>query len=65
MFECIRKTNGQYDVSSIRILLDTSSIELFIEDGKEVIITRFYIVGNLSLMTSVGIEDVVIKEVRI
>ena len=65
MFDCVRKTNGNYDNANVRILLDTSSIELFIEDGKEVISTRFYIDGNLSLITSIGVEDIVVKEVKV
>ena len=63
MFDCVRHTNGGYDNCSIRILMATSSIELFVENGKEVISTRFYIDGNLSLIASQGIEEIVVKEV--
>lgn len=63
MYECVRHTNSRYQKASIRILLDTSSIEMFIEDGKEVISTRFYIDGDLELVASNNIEDIAVKEI--
>ena len=63
MFDCIRRTNARYKSAQVRIILDTSSIEIFVDNGKEVITSRFYIDGNLALKASAGVEDIVIKEV--
>ena len=48
-YQCARWTNSPYPEADILILLDTSSAEIFVEGGKEVISTRFYIDGRLSL----------------
>ena len=63
MFYCVRQTNHSYQNASLRILLDTSSLEIFVEDGKEVISTRFYIDGDLSLIASNGINELTVKEI--
>ena len=65
MFDCIRRTNNRYDNCHLRILLDTSSIELFINDGKEAISSRFYIDGILHMENSKDIKNIVIKEVDV
>ena len=65
MFDCIRRTNHRYDNCHLRILLDTSSIELFINDGKEAISSRFYIDGTLHMENSEDIKNIVIKEVDV
>ena len=65
MFECIRRTNNKYENCHIRILLDTSSLELFVNDGKEVISTRFYIDGNLHLIPTKDVTNIIIKEVNV
>ena len=64
MYECIRRTNGSYEKGHLRILLDVSSIEIFVEDGKEVITSRFYIDGKLKLTSDSEIKDLLIKEIR-
>lgn len=64
MYECIRRTNGSYELGHLRILLDVSSIEIFVEDGKEVITSRFYIDGVLKLTSDSEIKDLLIKEIR-
>lgn len=65
MFDCIRRTNHKYENCHIRILLDTSSLELFVNEGKEAISTRFYIDGNLHLIATKDVKDIVIKEVNV
>ena len=63
MYECVRKTNGSYKECDLRLLIDTSSIELFVENGKEVISTRFYIDGKLKLIPSGDVKDILVKEI--
>ena len=63
MYEAVRHTNNQYESASIRILLDTSSIEIFVEQGKEVISDRFYIDGKWTLVTSGLVKDIKVKEI--
>ena len=63
MYPCIRRTNNAYEKCNVRILLDTSSIELFVDDGREVITSRFYIDGELKMTTSGEIEELKVKEV--
>ena len=63
MFECVRHSNHAYDECELSVLVDTSSIELFIENGREVISTRFYLDGELSLVTSTGIKELLVKEI--
>ena len=63
MYMCVRRTNHSYKEPHLRILMDTSSLELFIEEGKEVISTRFYIDGNLKLVPSEEMNKIVVKEI--
>ncbi|MGN0804979.1 MAG: glycoside hydrolase family 32 protein [Candidatus Coproplasma sp.] len=48
---CVRTTNNSYSACQVRVLLDVSSIELFIDGGKEAITSRIYIGEELSLST--------------
>ena len=63
MYPCIRRTNNAYEKCNVRILLDTSSIEVFVDDGREVITSRIYIDGELKMTTSGEIEELKVKEV--
>ena len=63
MYESIRHTNNQYDNASLRILLDISSIEIFVENGKEVISDRFYIDGKWTLETNGIVKNIKVKEI--
>ena len=63
MFECLRHTDEAYPECSLRMLLDTSSLEVFVEGGKEVISTRFYIDGELTLSPSGDIRELQVKEI--
>ena len=63
MYECVRHTNRAYREASIRVLLDTSSIEIFVSDGREVISSRFYIDGELRISLSSGVHDLKVKKI--
>lgn len=60
---CVRKTNKRYDKCEIRVLLDVSSIEVFIDGGREVISSRIYIDGDYTITKSGDISDLTIKEI--
>ena len=62
---CIRRTNHQYDDCHIRILLDVSSIEVFVSNGKEVISSRIYIDGDYQIGTNNQISNLVIRKVGV
>ena len=64
MYDVVRCTNEKYSNPSIRILVDTSSVEVFVDDGKEVITTRMYIGGQLELICEGNITNKIIKEIR-
>ncbi len=63
MFGCVRKTNGRYDKCSVRILLDVSGIEVFVDGGREVISSRIYIDGGYSLEKGGAVGEIQIKEI--
>ena len=60
---CTRKTNAVYGECEIRILLDVSSIEVFVDGGREVISSRIYIEGDYSIQKSGEISNLIIKEI--
>lgn len=59
----IRRTNQKYESCSIRVLLDISSIEIFIDGGREAISSRIYLDGEYQISFDSSIKDVKIKEV--
>lgn len=59
----IRHTNTEYDKVDVRVLLDVSSIEVFVDNGKEVISSRMYIDGALSIKTHGDVQLKSIKEI--
>ena len=63
MFGCVRRTNRSYDTCEVRVLLDVSSIEVFVDGGREVISSRIYIDGSYNLEIKGGISDIRIKEI--
>ena len=63
MFGCVRRTNNDYRECEVRILLDVSSIEVFVDGGREVISSRIYIDGNYSLEVNGDISQILIKEI--
>ncbi len=58
---CIRRTNGNYGRCYVRILLDVSGIEVFIDEGRETISSRIYIDGEYRLSMSGGVSRLKIK----
>ena len=63
MFGCVRRTNNSYDNCRVRILLDISSIEVFVDGGREVISSRIYIDGNYEMQVNGDISEIHIKEI--
>ena len=63
MFGCVRRTNEVYETCEVRILLDVSSIEVFVDGGREVISSRIYIDGNYKLQVNGDISEIHIKEI--
>ena len=63
MYGCVRKTNRNYGGCDVRVLLDVSSIEVFVDGGREVISSRIYIDGNYSLEVNGKISQILIKEI--
>lgn len=60
----IRRTNGSYENCDVRILLDKSSIEMFVDGGREVISSRIYIDGNYRIAVDGKISNLKINEIR-
>ena len=63
MFGCERRTNGKYSKCEVRILLDVSSIEVFVDGGREVISSRIYIDGDYKMEVNGNISQILIKEI--
>ena len=63
MFGCVRRTNLSYGTCEVRILLDISGIEIFVDGGREVISSRIYIDGEYSLEVNGNISQILIKEI--
>ena len=63
LFGCVRRTNRSYDSCDVRILLDVSSIEVFVDNGREVISSRIYIDGDYKTEVLGGVSQIRIKEV--
>ena len=64
MYQCARWTNRPYENARLRILLDTSTIEIFVGGGAEVISSRFYIDGPLKTSINGDIKIERISEIR-
>ena len=63
IYKSVRHTNQKYKDATLRILLDTSSIEVFIDRGREVISDRIYIDGELKLETYGEVSNIKVKEI--
>ena len=59
------KSKFKYSTGKLTFLLDTSSIELFIDDGKETISTRFYVLGEKYKIRMEGIDKFTSKTLKI
>lgn len=62
---CIRRTDCEYNVVKVRILLDVSCIEVFVDDGKEAISSRMYIDGDFSLIAEGNVKNISIKHIGV
>lgn len=62
-FGSIRRTNGSYKNCTVRVLLDVSSAEVFVDGGREVISSRIYIDGDYALKTHGKISGVKIRRI--
>lgn len=60
---CVRRTNSTYINCGVRILLDVSGIEVFIDGGKETISSRIYLDGGYSLKIDGAVKVESIKEI--
>ena len=62
---CVRTTGGSSAKNGVRVLLDVSGIEVFINGGTEAISSRIYIKGDLSLAVSGKAGKFEIKKVQV
>lgn len=62
---CIRSTDGCYDKPTVRILLDVSGIEIFVDGGREVISSRMYIEGDLEVTDKQSVCGFEVKQVLV
>lgn len=60
-----RHTRKKYGACNIRLLIDVSSIELFVGDGREAISSRMYLNGDFKFETSGSISDIVVYEIEV
>ena len=63
MFGCVRRTDLKYKKVGVRVLLDVSCIEVFVDGGREAISSRIYIDGDYSLETGGNVSQIHIKEI--
>ena len=63
-YQTARWTDRPYKEAKLRILLDTSSIEIFVDGGRETITSRFYIDGPLRKALTGTIHDLQIKAIE-
>lgn len=61
----IRRTNSTYKTCFIQVVLDVSSIEIFINHGKEAISSRIYLDGDYDISFNENVHLNAIKEVNI
>lgn len=62
---CIRRTNEGYKKCEVRILIDESSIEVFVDHGRETIGSRMYVDGDFSLIAEGKVKDITIKQIGV
>lgn len=61
----IRRTDEAHDEFNIRMLLDVSSVEVFVNNGREVISFRIYLDDNKYLLNSNNVYDIVVNEIEV
>lgn len=62
---CVRTVNRSREKNGVRVLLDVSGIEVFVDGGAETISSRIYIRGNRSLTASGEVGKLEIKKVQV
>ncbi len=65
MCGCIRRTNREYADCEVRILLDVSGIEVFVDGGREVISSRIYIDGISGIKTQGNVKTVEVYAIEV
>lgn len=60
-----RRTNLYYENVSLRVLLDISSVELFVNNGKEAISTRVYLDSDYKLLIDGQVEKIIVNEIEV
>ena len=65
LHEMIFKSKFTYLEGEISFLLDTSSIEIFVNNGRETVSTRFYILGDEIKVGSTNISDFTTREIEV
>ena len=65
LHENVFRSTGKYSSGKISFLLDTSSIELFINDGEETISTRYYLHGLSFAVTEKRCMDFVSRKIEV
>ena len=63
--ETLRHTNNIYVNAKIRVLLDKSSVEIFVNDGIETITSRIFIDGNYDLILSNQNISILVNEIEV
>ncbi len=61
----IRRTNHTYSSCHVRLLVDVSSIEVFVDNGKEAISSRIYLNGDYTIVSNEAIRNIQMKEVGV
>lgn len=61
----VRRTDESYEEFDIRILLDVSSVEVFVNKGKEVISFRIYMNDEKYLLDSEGVSNIVVNKIEV
>lgn len=65
MSGCIRRTNAKYGRCEVRVLLDVSSIEVFVDGGRETISSRIYIDGAYGIKTEGNVACIGIRKIEV
>ena len=63
--DCVRHTDKYYKDCEVRVLLDTSSIEIFVNNGIETITNRVYLDSDYKLNLSGLIDSIYVNEIEV
>lgn len=62
---CVRRTDEEYNGCPVRVILDRSSVEVFVDGGRETISSRIYMSGEYRLTTSGNVKNLYVREIGI